>query len=188
MGAAFVNEIGALRGRIGGRLQTAAVRASEIENNEERNHCMRAVIQRVNRARVMVEGRVSGEIGTGLVALIAVGRNDTRDTAASMAEKIVRLRIFNDEQGKMNLSLLDVHGALLAVSQFTLYGDARSQRRPSFMQAAPPEVGKDLYERFVGAAKSLGVRVETGVFQAHMSLELTNDGPVTILLDSEKLF
>ncbi|MGH9739467.1 MAG: D-aminoacyl-tRNA deacylase [Candidatus Acidiferrales bacterium] len=149
---------------------------------------MRAVIQRVTKARVLVDARVAGEIGIGLVALIAVGRNDTPETAASMAEKIVRLRIFEDERGKMNLSLLDVQGELLAISQFTLYGDARGQRRPSFMQAAPPELGKDLYETFVGAAKSLGVPVETGVFQAHMSLELTNDGPVTILLDSEKLF
>lgn len=149
---------------------------------------MRAVIQRVTKARVLVNAEETGQIGVGLVALIAVGRNDTPETAASMAEKIVRLRIFNDGQGKMNLSLLDVHGALLAVSQFTLYGDARGQRRPSFMQAAPPELGKDLYERFVGAAKSLGVRVETGIFQTHMSLDLTNDGPVTILLDSEKLF
>ncbi len=149
---------------------------------------MRAVIQRVTKARVLVGAEVTGQIGVGLVALIAVGRNDTPETAASMAEKIVRLRIFNDDQGKMNLSLLDVHGALLAVSQFTLYGDARGQRRPSFMQAAPPELGKDLYEKLVGAAKSLGIRVETGVFQAHMSLELTNEGPVTILLDSGKLF
>ncbi|MGH9688308.1 MAG: D-aminoacyl-tRNA deacylase [Candidatus Acidiferrales bacterium] len=149
---------------------------------------MRAVIQRVTKARVLVDTRVAGEIGLGLVALIAVGRNDTQETAASMAEKIVHLRIFDDDEGKMNLSLLDVQGALLAVSQFTLYGDARGQRRPSFMQAAPPELGKDLYEKFVGAAKSLGVRVETGIFQTHMSLDLTNDGPVTILLDSEKLF
>jgi D-aminoacyl-tRNA deacylase len=149
---------------------------------------MRAVIQRVSKARVLVEGRVTGEIGQGVVALIAVGRNDTPETATTMAEKIMRLRIFDDEQGKMNLSLIDVQGALLAVSQFTLYGDARGQRRPSFIQAAPPDLGKSLYERFVEAAKALGVAVETGIFQAHMLLELTNDGPVTILLDSEKLF
>lgn len=149
---------------------------------------MRAVIQRVSHARVSVDGRITGEIGPGIVALVAVGRDDTPEIAASMAEKIIRLRIFDDEQGKLNFSLLDVHGSLLAVSQFTLYGDARGQRRPSFIQAAPPELGKKLYEEFVAAAKSLGVPVETGVFQAHMSLELTNDGPVTILLDSGKLF
>jgi len=149
---------------------------------------MRAVIQRVSKARVLVDGRVTGEIAGGLVALIAVGRNDTPETAAAMADKIVRLRIFDDDQGKMNLSLLDVDGALLAVSQFTLYGDARGQRRPSFIQAAPPDLGKALYEKFVESAKTLGVAVETGIFQAHMFLELTNDGPVTILLDSEKLF
>lgn len=149
---------------------------------------MRAVIQRVSNARVAVDQRVTGEIGQGLVVLIAVGRNDTPETPASMAEKIVRLRIFDDPQGKMNLSLLDVGGALLAVSQFTLYGDARGQRRPSFIQAAPPDLGKTLYEKFIEAAKALGIPVATGIFQAHMSLELTNDGPVTILLDSDKLF
>jgi D-tyrosyl-tRNA(Tyr) deacylase len=135
-----------------------------------------------------VDGRVTGEIGAGLLVLIAVGREDSAATAASMAEKVVHLRIFNDEQGKINRSLLDAGGAILAVSQFTLYGDARGQRRPSFVQAAPPEQGKALYEEFVRALKALGVRVETGVFQAHMSVELTNDGPVTILLDSDKLF
>jgi len=149
---------------------------------------MRAVLQRVTKARVVVEGNVIGEIGPGLVVLLAVGRDDTDTTAASMAEKIVNLRIFNDDQGKMNRSLLDMGGAILAVSQFTLYGDARGQRRPSFMQAAPPEKGKALYEEFVRALKAPGIRVETGVFQAHMSVELANDGPVTILLDSDKLF
>jgi D-aminoacyl-tRNA deacylase len=149
---------------------------------------MRAVIQRVSSARVTVEGRVTGEIGAGLVVLVAVGREDSAETAASMAEKIVHLRIFNDDQGKMNRSLLDTGGAILAVSQFTLYGDARGQRRPSFIQAAPPDQGNALYEEFVRALKALGMRVETGVFQAHMSVELANDGPVTILLDSDKLF
>ena len=149
---------------------------------------MRAVIERVSRARVLVDGAVSGEIEMGILALLGVGRGDTSATASSMADKIVKLRIFNDEQGKMNRSLLDVGGALLAVSQFTLYGDARSQRRPSFLQAAPPELGKALYLQFVEAVQSLGVRVQTGIFQAHMSVELTNDGPVTILLDSDKLF
>ncbi len=149
---------------------------------------MRAVLQRVSRARVIVDGSVTGEIGPGLVVLMAVGREDVSATAAAMAEKIVNLRIFADEQGKMNRSLLDTGGAILAISQFTLYGDARGQRRPSFIQAAPPELGKALYDEFVVALRALGVRVETGVFQAHMSLELTNDGPVTILLDSDKAF
>ena len=149
---------------------------------------MRAVLQRVSRARVVVDGKVTGEIGPGLVVLIAIGRDDTESTAIFMADKILNLRIFNDEQGKMNHSLLDTGGAVLAVSQFTLYGDARGQRRPSFMQAAPPEKGKALYEEFLRALEKLGVRVETGVFQAHMSVELANDGPVTILLDSDKLF
>lgn len=149
---------------------------------------MRAVLQRVSRARVVVDGSVAGEIGPGLLVLVAVGRDDTAATAASMADKVVNLRIFNDEQGKINRSLLDTGGSILAVSQFTLYGDARGQRRPSFMQAAPPEKGKALYDEFVRALETLGVPVETGVFQAHMSVELANDGPVTILLDSDKLF
>lgn len=149
---------------------------------------MRAVVQRVSHAHVVVGERVTGEIGTGLLVLIGVGRADTSETASVIAEKIVNLRIFNDEQGKMNRSLLDAGGAILAVSQFTLYGDARGGRRPSFIQAASPEQGKSLYEEFVRAVAALGVRVETGVFQAHMSVELTNDGPVTILLDSDKLF
>jgi D-tyrosyl-tRNA(Tyr) deacylase len=146
------------------------------------------VLQRVSRARVLVDGSVTGEIGPGLVVLIAVGREDVPATAVAMAEKIVNLRIFADDQGKMNRSVLDTGGAILAISQFTLYGDARGQRRPSFVQAAPPELGKALYDEFVLALRALVVRVETGVFQADMSLELTNDGPVTILLDSDKTF
>ena len=149
---------------------------------------MRAVVQRASRGSVAVDGRVTGEIGPGLVVLLAVGREDTAATAAAMAEKVANLRIFGDDEGKMNRSLIDTGGAALAVSQFTLYGDARGQRRPSFIQAAPPELGKALYEEFVRALRALGVRVETGVFQAHMSLELVNDGPVTILLDSDKNF
>jgi D-tyrosyl-tRNA(Tyr) deacylase len=149
---------------------------------------MRAVIQRVSRARVLVEGSVTGEIGAGLLVLVAVGRDDTAAAAGSMADRIVKLRILNDDQGKMNLSLLDTKGSVLAVSQFTLYGDARGQRRPSFIHAAPPDRGKALYEEFIRAVRSHNVQVETGVFQAHMSVELTNDGPVTILLDSDKLF
>ena len=149
---------------------------------------MRAVLQRVSRARVVVDGAVTGEIGAGLLILVGVGKNDTDEAAKYLAEKTANLRIFDDEQGKMNRSLLDVQGAALVVSQFTLYGDARGQRRPSFIQAAPPEEGKRLYEAFVKALRALGVRVETGVFQAMMEVELTNDGPVTILLDSDKLF
>jgi D-aminoacyl-tRNA deacylase len=149
---------------------------------------MRAVIQRVSHARVLVDGQLTGEIGAGLMVLVAVGRGDSSETAESTAERILNLRIFNDEQGKMNRSLLDTGGELLAVSQFTLYGDARGQRRPSFLQAAPPDQGKALYEEFVSAVRTRGVRVATGIFQAHMAVELTNDGPVTILLDSDKLF
>jgi D-aminoacyl-tRNA deacylase len=149
---------------------------------------MRAVVQRVTHARVLVEGRVTGEIEAGLVVLVAVGREDAAATPAAMADKIVNLRIFSDEQGKMNRSLLDTRGSVLAVSQFTLYGDARGQRRPSFLAAAPPEQGQAGYREFVRALEALKVRVATGVFQAHMSVEIVNDGPVTILLDSDKLF
>ena len=149
---------------------------------------MRLVIQRVSRARVTLEGQVRGEIAAGLVALVAVGREDSAATAAAMAEKIANLRIFNDEQGKMNRSVLEIGGAVLAISQFTLYGDVRGQRRPSFMQAATAELGKALYDEFVRGLAALGVRVETGVFQAHMEVELVNDGPVTILVDSDKVF
>ena len=149
---------------------------------------MRAVVQRVSRARVVVEGRVTGEIAAGAVVLLGVGRADTPESAAYLAEKTAHLRIFDDDQGKMNRSLLETGGAALVVSQFTLYADARGQRRPSFIQAAPPEDANHLYEEFVRALRALGVRVETGVFQARMAVELSNDGPVTILLDSEKLF
>ena len=149
---------------------------------------MRAVVQRVSRAKVTVEGRVTGEIGAGLLILLGVGRNDTAAVAASMAEKCANLRIFEDDQGKMNRSLLDVKGSVLAVSQFTLYGDARGQRRPSFISAAPPETAKALYEEFCEALRKLGVTVATGIFQAMMSVELVNEGPVTILLDSDKTF
>jgi D-tyrosyl-tRNA(Tyr) deacylase len=149
---------------------------------------MRAVVQRVSRARVTVDGRVTGEIGAGLMILLGVGRDDTSTTAVSMAEKVANLRIFEDEQGKMNTSLLDVKGCALVVSQFTLYGDARGQRRPSFMAAAPPDKGVQLYEEFNAALRKLGVTVATGVFQAMMSVELVNEGPVTILLDSDKTF
>ena len=149
---------------------------------------MRMVVQRVSRAKVMVEGRVTGEIGAGLMILLGVGKEDTPGVAAAMAEKASNLRIFEDEQGKMNRSLLDVKGEALVASQFTLYGDARGQRRPSFISAAPPEQAKKLYEEFCEALRGLGVKVGTGIFQAMMSVELVNEGPVTILIDSDKTF
>ena len=149
---------------------------------------MRAVVQRVSLARVTVERRVAGEIGAGLMILLGMGREDTSAVAASMAEKVANLRIFEDEQGKMNRSLLETKGSALVVSQFTLYGDARGQRRPSYIAAAPPEKAKALYEEFSASLRGLGVNVATGVFQATMSVELMNEGPVTILLDSEKTF
>ena len=149
---------------------------------------MRAVLQRVSRARVKVDEKVTEEIGAGLMILLGVGREDTSAVAATLAEKCANLRIFEDEQGKMNRSLLDVKGSALVVSQFTLYGDARGQRRPSFIAAAPPELAKALYEEFCGALRKLGVAVATGIFQAMMSVELVNEGPVTILLDSDKTF
>jgi D-tyrosyl-tRNA(Tyr) deacylase len=149
---------------------------------------MRAVIQRVSRASVSVEGSVKGKIGSGLVVLLGVGREDSLAAAEYLAEKTANLRIFNDADGKMNRSLIDVGGAALVVSQFTLYGDARGQRRPGFTRAAPPEEANRLYEEFVRVLSGLNVPVETGVFQTHMEVELVNDGPVTILLDSEKLF
>jgi D-aminoacyl-tRNA deacylase len=149
---------------------------------------MRAVLQRVSRARVTVETRVTGEISSGLMILLGVGKEDTSSTAATMAEKAANLRIFEDASGKMNLSLLDVKGAALVVSQFTLYGDARGQRRPSFMAAAAPEKAVALYEEFNAALRGLGIAVATGIFQAMMSVELVNEGPVTILLDSDKTF
>jgi D-tyrosyl-tRNA(Tyr) deacylase len=149
---------------------------------------MRAVVQRVSRARVSVGGETTSEIGAGLMILLGVGREDTAAVAAALAEKGANLRIFEDENGKMNLSLLDVKGSALVVSQFTLYGDARDGRRPSFIAAAPPEMAKARYEEFCRALRKLGVHVATGIFQAMMSVELVNEGPVTILLDSEKTF
>jgi D-tyrosyl-tRNA(Tyr) deacylase len=149
---------------------------------------MRAVLQRVSRARVTVERNVTGEIGAGLMILLGVGREDNSVVAASVAEKCANLRIFEDDQGKMNRSLLEVKGSALVVSQFTLYGDARGQRRPSFIAAAPPELAKALYDEFCAALRALGVTVATGIFQALMSVELVNEGPVTILLDSDKTF
>lgn len=147
---------------------------------------MRAVVQRVSHASVTVEGQVAGEIRAGLLILLGVGRVDNPESAAYLAEKISNLRIFADDAGKMNRSLLDTGGTVLVVSQFTLYADTRGGRRPSYIQAAPPEEAVKLYEEFVRLLRAAGVTVATGVFQAHMQVELVNDGPVTILLDSEK--
>ena len=147
---------------------------------------MRLVIQRVTRARVTVAGQNTGEILSGVVVLIGIAKGDSAADAAYLAEKTAQLRIFNDSQGKMNLSLIDAGGAALVISQFTLYGDVRRGRRPGFDRAAAPADAAALYEEYVRCLRAQGVRVETGVFQAHMEVELVNDGPVTILLDSEK--
>jgi D-aminoacyl-tRNA deacylase len=149
---------------------------------------MRAVVQRVSRARVTVDRSVTGEIADGLMILLGVGRDDTSIVAVRMAEKIANLRIFEDDRRKMNRSLLDVNGSALVVSQFTLYGDARGQRRPSFVAAASPEQARKLYEEFSEALRKLEVTVASGVFGATMSVESVNEGPVTILLDSDKTF
>jgi D-tyrosyl-tRNA(Tyr) deacylase len=149
---------------------------------------MRAVVQRVTRAKVTVDGEVVGEIENGLVILLGIGRDDTKVEAAYLVDKIANLRIFDDDDGKMNLSVQDVGGGLLIVSQFTLYGDVRRGLRPSWIDAAPPEVAEPVYEFFVRQARSTLDDVATGKFQAMMQVELVNDGPVTILLDSNKLF
>jgi D-tyrosyl-tRNA(Tyr) deacylase len=149
---------------------------------------MRAVVQRVSRAKVTVEGQVTGEIGFGLMVLLGVGKADTSEVASAFAGKVANLRIFEDDQGKMNRSLLDVKGAALVVSQFTLYGDARGQRRPTFVSAGPPDLAKKLYKEFCETLQALGITVGRGIFQAMMSVELVNEGPVTILLDSGKTF
>ena len=149
---------------------------------------MRAVVQRVSRAKVTVEGSLAGEIGLGLLVLLGVGQEDTEADAAYLSEKVVGLRIFEDEDGKMNRSVRDVGGSVLVVSQFTLYGDVRRGKRPSFDEAAPPEAARRLYELFVQKIQATGLRCETGRFQEMMQVELVNDGPVTILLDSLKGF
>ena len=149
---------------------------------------MRAVVQRVSRAKVTANGQITGEIGPGLLVLLGVGAADTRADADYLADKIAGLRIFEDAGGKMNLSVTDVGGAVLAVSQFTLYGDTRRGKRPSFDAAAPPGPARELYEYFVGKIRAAGLRCETGRFQEMMQVELVNDGPVTILLDSSKAF
>lgn len=147
---------------------------------------MRALLQRVTQASVVVEGSVVGKIGAGLLILLGVAKTDTAADAAFLAEKTLNLRIFPDAGGKMNLSLLDIQGGLLAVSQFTLYGDCRKGRRPGFDAAAPAEQARALYESFVEIARRSGLQVETGVFQAHMEVALVNDGPVTFLLETNE--
>src|SRR5436190_1086431 len=149
---------------------------------------MRAVVQRVSRAKVTVEGQVTGQIETGLLVLLGVSEDDTQDDASYLAEKLVSLRIFPDDEGKMNLSLVDVKGQMLVVSQFTLFGDCRKGRRPSFIKAARPELADSLYRVFVVEVQGHGVQTATGKFQAHMDVELVNDGPVTLLVDSRKEF
>ncbi len=149
---------------------------------------MRAVVQRVSRARVTVGDEVVGQIGPGYVVLLGVAREDDEAAADYLAEKVAGLRVFEDENGKMNRSIQEVGGSILAVSQFTLYGDVRRGRRPGFDRAARPEQAEPLYQRFVQRLREMGLHVETGRFQAHMEVELVNDGPVTILIDSEKTF
>ncbi len=149
---------------------------------------MRAVVQRVSRAKVAVNGEVVGEIGRGLLVLLGVGAGDTRVDADYLAEKIVGLRIFEAADGKMNLAVAEIAGAMLVVSQFTLYGDVRRGKRPSFDGAAAPQVARELYEYFVEKIRAAGLRCETGRFQETMQVELVNEGPVTILLDSTKTF
>jgi D-aminoacyl-tRNA deacylase len=153
-----------------------------------KQNVMRAVVQRVSRAQVRFGNEVAGDIGPGSLVLLGVGNQDTYADADYLADKIADMRIFEDEHGKMNLSLADVGGSVLAVSQFTLYGDVRRGRRPSFDAAAPPEKARTLYEYFVERIRAAGLRCQTGRFQEMMQVELVNDGPVTILLDSSKAF
>lgn len=145
---------------------------------------MRAVVQRVASAKVEVDNRITGEIGRGLLILIAVHEQDTEKDIKWMVDKLLNLRLFTDEEGKMNLSCLDIGGELLIVSQFTLYGDCRKGRRPSYSHSAPVQLAEPMYHRFVEQMKSSGLKVQEGVFQAHMQVSLVNDGPVTVLVDS----
>ncbi len=149
---------------------------------------MRAVVQRVSRAKVTVAGEIAGEIGKGFLILLGVAEGDTADDAVMMADKLVGLRVFEDAEGKMNLALAEIGGAMLVVSQFTLLGDCRKGRRPSFIAAARPEVAEALYRTFVAEVQGRGIPVATGRFQTHMDVELINDGPVTLLVDSRKEF
>lgn len=148
---------------------------------------MRALLQRVSAASVTVNGQIVGQIGQGLLVLLGVGQSDGETQVKTLVEKIIHLRIFGDDEGKMNRSLLDIGGQALVVSQFTLYADARKGRRPSFIEAAPPAIAEELVERFKIALGAYGVEVESGIFGAHMDVSLINDGPVTIMLDSEQL-
>jgi len=149
---------------------------------------MRACVQRVREASVTVDGEVTGSIGRGVLVLLGVAREDRVEDAQYLADKIANLRIFDDAEGRMNLSLTDVGGALLVVSQFTLWGDCRKGRRPSYIEAAPPEIAEPLYEAFIGAVGALGITTATGRFRTDMQVALVNDGPVTLLIDSRKAF
>lgn len=149
---------------------------------------MRAVVQRILQGKVVVDEQISGSIDKGLLVYLGVTGEDTIEDVKYMAEKIVNLRIFEDENNKLNLSVIDTGGEILAVSQFTLFGDCRKGRRPSFTEAAPPEMADRLYKAFIEECKNLGVNVETGVFQTHMMVHSINDGPVTMLIDSKKTF
>jgi D-tyrosyl-tRNA(Tyr) deacylase len=149
---------------------------------------MRAVVQRVSAASVLVDGKVTGEISAGLCVLVGVGQGDSLDDARWLADKVVDLRIFEDAQGKMNRSVLEAGGEVLAISQFTLFGDARKGTRPGFVDAARPEVAQPLYARFCDQVRARGVQVGEGVFRATMQVRIVNEGPVTLLLDSKKLF
>lgn len=148
---------------------------------------MRAVVQRVTNGNVEIEGKIVGSIGKGLVVLLGVSEKDTNEDVTYMVEKVLNLRVFDDEEGKMNFSLLDIQGELLVVSQFTLYGDCRKGRRPNYMAAAKPEKADELYNEFVKLCKAQDVKTETGVFQADMKVNIINDGPVTLIVDSEKV-
>lgn len=149
---------------------------------------MRAVVQRVTSSKVVVDDKIIGEIGKGLNILIGISKEDTEEDLLYLRDKIINLRIFEDENDKMNLSLLDVKGEILAISQFTLYGDCRKGRRPNFMEAEGGDKAKALYERFIDLLKEKDIKVETGEFGAHMKVDIQNDGPVTLLLDSKKNF
>jgi len=159
----------------------------KLRRKQRSNH-MRAVVQRVSRAQVSVNGEIAGQIGLGLLVLLGIGRDDTEADAIYLSEKIAGLRVFEDPQGKMNRSVQEAGGSVLAVSQFTLYGDVRRGKRPSFDAAAPPEKARQLYDFFVEQIRATGLRCETGRFQEMMKVELVNEGPVTILLDSGKEF